>query len=61
MAEHRIAPPLVLVQQWIEFAGLVGINEHQLTDLANKASDWGYQRRCLEELSELGQEMQVDG
>ena len=41
MAEHPITPPPELVQQWIEFAGLVGINELQLMDLATQAARWG--------------------
>ena len=38
---HPISPPLPLVQQWIELAGLMGINEHQLVNLATQAARWG--------------------
>lgn len=63
MTEHQIAPPLVLVQQWLgEFFGCVVNGEISDSEryLTAKAAAWGYQRRCLEELSELGQEMQAD-
>jgi hypothetical protein len=41
MAEHLITPPPELVEQWVEYAGLVGINEHQLVHLATQAARWG--------------------
>ena len=36
-----ITPPPELVQQWIEFAGLVGITEYPLIQLATQAARWG--------------------
>ena len=36
-----ITPPPELVAQWVEYAGLVGINEHQLVHLATQAARWG--------------------
>ncbi len=42
---HPITPPPELVQQWIEFAGLVGINELQLMDLSTQAARWGWEQR----------------
>jgi hypothetical protein len=36
-----ITPPPELVAQWVEYAGLVGINEHQLVHLAAQAARWG--------------------
>ena len=41
MTEHPITPPPELVAQWVEYAGLVGINEHQLVHLATQAARWG--------------------
>jgi hypothetical protein len=41
MTEHSITPPPELVAQWVEYAGLVGINEHQLVHLATQAARWG--------------------
>ena len=41
MTEHPITPPPELVAQWVEYAGLVGINEHQLVHLAAQAARWG--------------------
>ena len=38
---HPITPPPELVAQWVEYAGLVGINEHQLVHLATQAARWG--------------------
>ena len=40
MTEHPITPPPELVAQWVEYAGLVGINEHQLVHLATQAACW---------------------
>ena len=54
MAEHPITPPPELVQQWVEYAGLVGINEHQLVHLATQAARWGGDQEleaCLAEVS----------
>ena len=39
--QHPITPPPELVAQWVEYAGLVGINEHQLVHLATQAARWG--------------------
>ena len=41
MTDHPITPPPELVAQWVEYAGLVGINEHQLVHLAAQAARWG--------------------
>ena len=39
--QHPITPPPELVAQWVEYAGLVGINEYQLIHLATQAARWG--------------------
>jgi len=60
---QSIAPSQKLVQQWMnEFYGGPGVlvSSDELY-LAKQAAQWGYQKRYLEELSVLGQEMQVDG
>ncbi len=36
-------------------------NEPMFYQVACRAAEWGYQKRCLEELSELGHEMKVGG
>ena len=54
MTEHPITPPPELVAQWVEYAGLVGINEHQLVHLATQAARWGGDQEleaCLAEVS----------
>ncbi len=61
--QHPIAPSQKLVQQWMDkFYGGPGVlvSSDELY-LAKQAAQWGYQKRCLEELSALGQEMQIDG
>ena len=53
---HPTIPPLPLTQQWIEFAGLVGINEQQLVQLATQAARWGSDREleaCCEHLKRI--------
>jgi uncharacterized protein YeaO (DUF488 family) len=54
--QHPITPPPELVRQWshdrnhwVDFENVIAI----------RAAEWGYKQRCLEELSDLGQEMQV--
>ena len=51
---HPITPPPELVAQWVEYAGLVGINERQLVHLATQAARWGGDQEleaCLAEVS----------
>jgi hypothetical protein len=49
-------PSFELLEQWTA-------DQNKWTDfervLAIRAAEWGYQKRCLEELSDLGQEMQT--
>ena len=53
---HLITPPPELMQKWCH-------DRNRWTDFENvlaiRAAEWGYRQRCLEELSDLGQEMQV--
>ena len=54
--KQTIAPSQKLVQQWMdEFYGGPGalVSSDELY-LAKEAAQWGYQKRCLEELSALG-------
>ena len=53
---HLITPPPELMQKWCH-------DRNRWTDFENvlaiRAAEWGYRQRCLEELSDMGQEMQA--
>ena len=54
--QHPITLPPELVAQWVEYAGLVGINEHQLIHLATQAARWGADQEleaCCEHLKRI--------
>ena len=44
------------VKEWVRDSNH---NEPLFYQVACAAAEWGYRQRCLEELSELGQEMQA--
>jgi hypothetical protein len=52
MMNNKFIPPPELIQKWCKTAR----GDH--LEIILKATQWGYQQRCLEELTELGQEMQ---
>jgi hypothetical protein len=51
--DYKKIPPPELIQKWCKAA----CGDH--LEIIIKAAEWGYRQRCLEELSDLGQEMQV--
>jgi hypothetical protein len=50
---NKLCPPPELIQKWCKAAR----GDH--LEIILKAAAWGYQHRCMEELSDLGQEMQT--
>jgi hypothetical protein len=51
--KNKLCPPPELIQKWCKAAR----GDH--LEIILKAAEWGYRQRCLEELSDLGQEIQV--
>ena len=51
--DYKKIPPPELIQKWCKAAR----GDH--LEIIIKAAEWGYRQRCLEELSDLGQELQV--
>jgi len=51
-----LKPTKDAVKEWVRDSNH---NEPMFYQVACAAAEWGYRQRCLEELSELGQEMQL--